>query len=204
MLDTARGSCLSDDRSDKFILQPEPLTCDIKKLRDWQIFRLWSISSAITTSRGNVLWRSRHRRGRQINRQLIQVYRRYQTAALSIQQAPDFFRWGWVPRSVATDLTMTGLTEAPYDFLRFCDSTIQWSTLYRLRRPLSQVSKAYLRTRCILFFHAVPLSSFSAAFSCSPTPPRPSPTAASSPLCTSAWFGFSFLSFSALLGPRPL
>ncbi|MEQ2160828.1 hypothetical protein GOODEAATRI_003378 [Goodea atripinnis] len=125
MLDTAGDSCLSDDQSDKFTLQPEPLTGDIKKLRDWQLFRLWTISSAIITSRGNVLWWSRQRRGRQINRELIQVYRRYQTAALSIQQAPDFFRWGWVPRSVATDLTMTGLSGAPYDFFRFCDSTIQ-------------------------------------------------------------------------------
>lgn len=35
--------------------------------------------------------------GRQISRQLIQVYRRYPTAALSIQQAPKVLRKGWDP-----------------------------------------------------------------------------------------------------------
>lgn len=96
MFDTA-GVCLSDDQSDKFILQPEPLTGDIKKQQDWQLLGPWSISSAITTSSGGMLWRTSGRRGRQINRQLIQVYRRYQTAALSILQASKFFRWGWDP-----------------------------------------------------------------------------------------------------------
>ncbi|KAF3690997.1 Fatty-acid amide hydrolase 1 [Channa argus] len=51
----AAGSCLLDDQSDKFSLRPEPLTGDIKKQQDWQLLDLCSISSAITTSRGDML-----------------------------------------------------------------------------------------------------------------------------------------------------
>lgn len=46
------GPTFWDDQSSKFNQQPEPLRENIKKLRDWQLLGLWSISWAITTTVG--------------------------------------------------------------------------------------------------------------------------------------------------------
>lgn len=132
-----------------------------QKQQDWQLLGLWSISSAITSSRGDVLWRTRGRRGRQINRQLIQVYRRYQTAALSIQQAPNFLRRGWDPQSMPTDFTMTGLTGSSVWF-----SQILWlnnsviHVLSALKAPIPSFKSLPFGQGTLFFSHAVPLPLF--------------------------------------------
>lgn len=150
-----------------------------------------------------MLWRTSGRRGRQINRQLIQVYRRYQTAALSIQQAPNFFRRGWDPQSMPTDFTMTGLTGSSVWF-----SQILWlnnsviHVLSALKAPIPSFKSLPFGQGTVFFSCAVPLSLF-CCIQCSSTPAS-SPALPSSLLCTSARSEFSFLPSSALLGPRPL
>ena len=154
--------------------------------------------------RGDMLRRTSRRRGRQINRQLIQVYRRYQTAALSIQQPPNFFRRGWDPRSMSTDLTMTGLTGSSVWF-----SQILWlnnsviHVLSALKAPIPSLKSLPLGQGTFFFSHPVPLFAFFAACTYSSTRASP-PALPSSLLCTSARSEFSFLSAGALLGPRPL
>lgn len=152
-----------------------------------------------------MLWRPSGRRGRQINRQLIQVYRRYQTAALSIQQPPNVFRRGWDPQSMPSDFTMTGLTGSSVWF-----SQILWlnnsviHVLSALKAPIPSLKSLPLGQGTLFFSHPVPLSLFFfAACSHSSTPEFP-PALPSSLLCTSARSEFSFLSSGALLGPRPL
>lgn len=98
---------------------------------------------------------------RQINRQLIQVYRWYQTAALSIQQAPNFFERGWDPWSVPTDFTMTGLTGSSVWF-----SQILWLNnsvihiLSALKAPILSFKSLPFGQGTPFFSHMVPLSPF--------------------------------------------
>lgn len=185
-------------------MHPEPLTGDIKKQQDWQLLGLWSISSAITSSKGDVLWRTSGRRGRQINRQLIQVYRRYQTAALSIQQAPNFFRRGWDPQSTPADFTMTGLTASSVWF-----SQILWlnnsviHVLSALKAPIPSF-KSLPFGQGILFFlpysYAFPLLLHSVVHQ------SLHPRQLSHPPFSAHLLGLSFPFFpsASCLGPRPL
>lgn len=88
------------------------------------------------------------RRGRQISRQLIQVYRRYQTAALAGQQAPKVFRKGWDPPRFCHDRIKWELR------MIFSDSvTQQFSDPHSIgfKVPYPEFEKLTLRTRDILF-----------------------------------------------------
>lgn len=145
---TQQGSCLSYDQSDKFSLRLKPLTENIKKQQEWQLLDLWSISSAITTERTDALRRTSGRKGRQISRQLIQVYRRYQPAALSIQQAPKVSRKGSDPRRYRHDRIKWELR------MIFSDSvTQQFSDPHSIgfKVPYPEFEKLTLWTRDILF-----------------------------------------------------
>lgn len=197
---TQQGSCLSYDQSDKFSLRLKPLTENIKKQQEWQLLDLWSISSAITTERTEALRRTSWRKGRQISRQLIQVYGRYQPAALSIQQAPKVSRKGSDPRRYRHDRIKWELR------MIFSDSvTQQFSDPHSIgfKVPYPEFEKLTLWTRDILFllhgsaflfcsiqlfvtcrvlasFHILPPPHICRGLSFHPRPP------------------------SALLGPRPL
>lgn len=163
----------------------------------------WSISSAITTSRGDVLWRTSGGGGRQINRQLIQVYRRYQTAALSIQQAPNICRRGWDPQRMPSDFTLTGLTASSEWF-----SQILWLNnsvihiLSALKAPIPSFKSLPFGQGTLFLPHGSTLPFL--LLSVVHQTPHPCQLSPSSLPCTSARSEFSFLPSGALIGPRPL
>lgn len=135
-----------------------------------------------------MLCRTSGRRWRQLNRQLIQVYRRYQTAALSIQQHQKKIQ---KKLSIPTDFTMTGLVRSAAWFSQILWLNNSVSHVLSALKALSQVSRAYPLDKG--YFSLIQLCfSFFAAFSCSS---NPSPCQLSHPPFSAHLLGLSFLFF---------